>query len=120
MRTPLHMKTPSCGDASTRKHSGCDVRRLKKSGSLDNITRAFPRESSIKKSKSAEDGLNVKDVLMDTIKTNVPGVVLDIAKHASTVSTVDDFREQFGDMVVNHMVDTVVTSTISHALHNIP
>ena len=62
----------------------------------------------------------MKDVLMDTIKTNVPGVVLDIEKHASTVSTVDDFREQFGDMVVNHMVDTVVTSTISHALHNIP
>ena len=93
---------------------------MKQSRSLDSIARAFPGEPSIKKRKSVEDGLNIEDVLMHAIKTNVPGVVLDIAKHARAVDTVEDFKNQFGEMVVNHMVDTVVTSTISHALHNIP
>jgi hypothetical protein len=120
MRTPLPTKAPSSGDASTRKHSAWGVRRMKQSRSLDSIARAFPGEPSIKKRKSVEDGLNIEDVLMHTIKTNVPGVVLDIAKHARAVDTVEDFKNQFGEMVVNHMVDTVVTSTISHALHNIP
>jgi hypothetical protein len=115
------MKSSSCGDASMKKHiSGDPPRRLKKTCSLENIPNAFSRELPIKKSKSVEDGLNVKDVLMDTIKTNVPGVVLDIAKHATTAETIDDFKGQFGGMVVDHMVDTAVTSTISHILHIIP
>lgn len=63
--------------------------------------------------------VNPKDVVYEMIISQGPGLLLDIAKDSSTIENMNEIKDNLGDLLIQHVADTVVTSTISHLLHRI-
>ena len=76
--------------------------------------------------KEFEDNVNYynknidyKKAIYETIKTQAPGLLLDIAKETQHVDNLNQLKDNFGDMMTQHIADTFVTSTITHIIHKI-
>lgn len=61
--------------------------------------------------------IDYKKTIYETIKSQAPGLLLDIAKESQHVDTINQLKDNLGDMMVHHVADTLVTSTLTHIIH---
>jgi hypothetical protein len=65
------------------------------------------------------ESIDYKKAVYETIKSQAPGLLLDIAKESQNIENFNQLKDSLGDMVSHHVTDTLVTSTISHLIHKL-
>tara|TARA_Y100000389_G_scaffold196076_1_gene228403 strand:- start:1319 stop:1903 length:585 start_codon:yes stop_codon:yes gene_type:complete len=137
-------KIKSCEDDLNKTKSNLPPKPIRKTKSYEcdlNIENMIVPKSSIKKTNSYEENLQLKvnetnkefedDVnyynknidykkaIYETIKTQAPGLLLDIAKESQHIDSINQLKDNFGDVVLQHVTDSLVTTTLTHIIHKI-
>ena len=137
-------KTKSCEDDLNTSKSNLPPKPIRKTKSYEcnmDMEKMIIPQSPMKKTHSYEENLQLKvnetnkefedDVnyynknidykkaIYETIKSQAPGLLLDFAKEAQHVDNLNQLKDNFGDMMTQHIADTFVTSTITHIIHKI-
>ena len=137
-------KTKSCEDDLNKSKSNLPPKPIRKTKSYEcnmDMEKMIIPQSPMKKTHSYEENLQLKvnetnkefaddvnyynenidykKMIYETIKTQAPGLLLDIAKETQHVDNLNQLKDSFGDMITHHIADTLVTSTITHIIHKI-
>ena len=137
------IKAKSCEDDLNKIKSQLPPKQIRKTKSVEcdlnikyqNIQSPMKKKNSYEENlqlkasetnKEFEDNVNYysgnidyKKAIYETIKSQAPGLLLDIAKESQHIDSLNQLKDNFGDVMLNHVTDTLVTSTLTHIIHKI-
>ena len=137
-------KIKSCEENLNTTKSNLPPKPIRKTKSYEcdlNIENMIIPKSSIKKTNSYEENLQLKvnemnkefaddvnyynenidykKLIYETIKTQAPGLLLDIAKESQHIDSINQLKDNIGDVMLQHVTDSLVTTTLTHIIHKI-
>jgi hypothetical protein len=137
-------KTKSCEENLNTSKSNLPPKPIRKTKSYEcdlNIEKMIIPQSPMKKTNSYEENLQLKanevnkefeddvnyynknidykKLIYETIKTQAPGLLLDFAKESQHIDSINQLKDNIGDVMLQHVTDSLVTTTLTHIIHKI-
>jgi hypothetical protein len=112
-------KIKSCENNLNLEKINLPPKPMRKTKSYEENIHLNTQKESSSDSDYYNESIDYKKVVYETIKSQAPGLLLDIAKESQNIENFNQLKDSLGDMMSHHVTDTLVTSTISHLIHKL-